>query len=331
MLIPPRYSLTPTISELLSRIESNRGIIDSTNIAKEIEQNIVRLSTLRSSLFSARIEGNVLTMDDIAKVSPGSRKKIEVQNILRAINWIKEEKRKKLTEKEILTLHKISMRGLVTTDNLGKFRRNPEAIFNSAGFAIRVFPPAGDIKGLIDSLIKYANSPEERFVPVRAAMVHFVFEKIHPFIDGSGRVGRLLIQEVLQEGGYGMKGILPLEEYLENHRSEYYRMLEEPEKEATDYLEFMLDAIAEVSATVLELLKKNNTVSPQDLLLPRRSEILNIIRDHKLMNFDQIKRRFIDVNERTLRYDLKKLQDQNFIQKLGTTRGVYYREKSEQK
>lgn len=62
----------------------------------------------------------------------------------------------------------------------------------------------------------------------------------------------------------------------------------------------------------------------EDYLLPRRGEILNIIRDHKILNFDQIRRRFMGVNERTLRYDLKKLQDSGLIRKRGITKGVYY-------
>lgn len=61
-----------------------------------------------------------------------------------------------------------------------------------------------------------------------------------------------------------------------------------------------------------------------DSLLPKRKEIYLTIKDHGLMNFDMIRRRFMAVNERTLRYDLKKLADAKLIKKLGTTKGVYY-------
>ncbi|MCX6705107.1 MAG: Fic family protein, partial [Candidatus Woesebacteria bacterium] len=153
---------------------------------------------------------------------------------------------------------------------------------------------------------------------------HFSFEKIHPFLDGSGRVGRLLMQLVLNANGYGMKGVLPLEEYLDSHRSEYYRMLEEPEKDVTDYLEFMLTAISEAGEAARKMFLEKQKFDFSDLLLPRRKEILDLIKEHKIMNFDQIKRRFSRMNERTLRYDLKKLQDQKLIKKLGETKGVYY-------
>ena len=324
MLIPPKYRLTPKISELLSSIEASREVVESVSIPPEIEMNIRRASSLKSSLFSARIEGNTLVLDDLSKIPSKDKKKIEVSNILKGLNWIYDKKGNKITTSDILNLHKITMKNLIDRENLGKFRRNMEAIFNSAGIAIYMPPPPRLIAPLVEELLNYTNSLKERFVPIRAILVHYSFEKIHPFLDGSGRVGRLLMQLVLNANGYGMKGVLPLEEYLDNHRGEYYKMLEEPAKDVTDYLEFMLMAISESGEAAKNIFLEKRKFDYSDLLLPRRKEILNLIKEHKIMNFDQIKRRFSKINERTLRYDLKKLQDQKLIKKLGTTKGVYY-------
>ncbi len=324
MLIPPKYKLTPKISELLSSIEASREVVESFSIPSEIEMNIRRESTLRSSLFSARIEGNTLVLDDLNKLSSKDKKRLEVSNILKSLNQIYNGKRNKITTSNILDLHKIVMKNLIDYENLGKFRRNMEAIFNSTGIVIYMPPPPRLVNSLIEKVIKYVNSPKEKLIPVRAVLTHYSFEKIHPFLDGSGRVGRLLIQKILSVNGYGMKGILPLEEYLDNHRDEYYRMLEEPEKDATNYIEFMLTAISETAIKTKKLILERQNQEPSDFLLPRRSEILKIIKEHKIVTLDQIKRRFGKINERTLRYDLKKLQDQKLIKKLGTTRGVCY-------
>lgn len=62
----------------------------------------------------------------------------------------------------------------------------------------------------------------------------------------------------------------------------------------------------------------------EDLLLPRRFEVLQIIKDHQQVSFDFIKRRFLAVSERLLRYDLKKLKDAGFIKKRGVTKGAVY-------
>src|SRR5258708_2195470 len=88
MLIPPKYFLTPKISQLLGSIEASKAVIDNTSIPIEIETNIKRRSTLKSSLFSARIEGNNLTLDEMTKVGSKDQRKKEVLNILKALEWV---------------------------------------------------------------------------------------------------------------------------------------------------------------------------------------------------------------------------------------------------
>ncbi len=323
MLIPPVYRLTAKITKLLASIEASKEVIDAITIPPEIEKNIRRKSTLKSSLFSARIEGNPLTLEELAKSSE-TQKKLEVMNIFKAINFIRQKGARDITNSEILEIHKIVMSGLENPENTGVYRNNMEAIFNEAGIAIYMPPPPRRVPKLIDKLIKYTKSQKEKFVPIKASLAHYTFEKIHPFLDGNGRVGRLLMQKILIQGGYGMKGLLALEEYIDNYKSEYYRMLEEPEKDTTDYLIFMLTAIDETAKKAKKLVTQKQEADVTDYLLPRRAEIYNIIRDHKLVQFDQIKRRFAKVSPRTLRYDLKKLQDQGLVRKRGTTKGVYY-------
>ncbi len=322
MVIPPKYQLTPKIVKLLQRIEVLKEIINSIPIQPEIEINIRRQSTLKSSLYSARIEGNILTLDNLTG-SIESRQKKEVFNILKALNSINKKHNPHLTSAQILKLHQIVMNGLIDKNELGRFRSEPSAIFNSAGQAIYLAPRPNLVPSLINQLVDFTNSNQEQIIPIQAALSHFAFEKIHPFIDGNGRVGRLLIQIVLAKNHYNFKGLLSLEEFLDNNRQKYYEYLEKNDQDITEFVEFILEAIANSANTIKEQILKKD-VQAEDLLLPRRTEILNIIRDQQLVNFDQIRRRFLLVNERTLRYDLKKLADAGLIRKLGTTKGVYY-------
>lgn len=321
MLIPPKYTLTPKISQLLASIEASKQIIEAIDIPPEVEINIRRKSSLKSSLFSARIEGNTLTLDKVTTASSKDREKIEVFNILKALEMIRIQ-RQNIKISDILKLHEVIMNGL--TSDLGKFREEASAIFNTAGVAVYLPPPPRNINFLMEKLLAFVNSGKEQFVPIRAALAHFTFEKIHPFLDGNGRVGRILLQLVLQRGGFGMKGLLAIEEYLDNHRSLYYQTLEENEKNVTEYIEFMMEAIDKTAEETKKIILEKKDFSPEDSLLPRRAEILNIIREHKMVSFDQIRRRFRHVNERTLRFDLKKLADAGLIKKLGITKGVYY-------
>ena len=324
MILPPKYTLTSKISESLGKIESAKEVINAIAIPPEIELNIRRKSTLRSSLFSARIEGNNLTLEDVIRLPSKDQRQIEINNILKVLNLISERPAKDITLKDLLGFHSTIMKGIVEPGSLGKFRVETSAIFNTAGIAIYLPPPPRQINSLVNKLITYINSSKENFIPVRAAVAHFIFEKIHPFLDGNGRVGRALLQAVLAKGGYGMKGLLAVEEKLDKQRINYYKGFENPDRDITDYIEFMLDCIAEAATEAKNQILEKRSLEAEDYLLPRRSEIYQIIKDQKLVSFDQIRRRFLKINERTLRYDLKKLQDGGLIRKRGATKGVFY-------
>lgn len=324
MLIPPKYILTPKISEYLQSIEASKQVIESFPLPSEIEQNIRRASTLRSSLYSARIEGNPLTLDEYSNKPSTDQKKVEVMNILKGLEFIHERQARDITINVLLETHEIVMKGLIEKAELGNFRKAVSAIYNSSGIAIYMPPPPRQVTKLVGKLLVFANSTKEQFVPIRAILTHYSFEKIHPFLDGNGRVGRLLLQAVLAKSGYGMKGLLSIEEYLDTHRSVYYRALEDTERDTTGFVEFMLEALADTSEKAKEEVLTKQKAEITDYLLPRRAEILSIIRDHRIVNFDMLRRRFMAVNERTLRYDLKKLQDAGLIRKRGTTNGAYY-------
>ncbi len=324
MIIPPHYVLTPKISGYLSQIESAKAVINAFPIPPEVELNIRRQSTLRSSLFSARIEGNTLSPDDIVRLPSKDQRKVEVINILKVLNLIFERPAKDLTQKDLLSYHNQVMKGLIDSQNLGKFRTDNSAIFNTAGIAIYQPPPPRQIGSLMNKLVIYANCTKETFIPIRACLAHYIFEKIHPFLDGNGRVGRLLLQAILAKGGYGMKGLLSVEEKLDRQRSSYYKGFENSERDVTDYLEFMLESIASSAEEAKTQILAKQSLEAEDYLLPRRAEIFRIIKDQLLVSFDQIRRRFLAINERTLRYDLKKLQDSGLIRKRGTTKGVFY-------
>lgn len=321
MIIPAQYSLSPQIVSLLTSIASHNEVIKSAQIPPEVEINLRRQTTLHSALFSARIEGSTTTLEEL---TPGSKiqKKAEVFQILKAVEWMRKAPLKDISLDFILKIHAISMNGL--NPDAGKYRNEVNAIFNSAGIAVYMPPPPKQMHQYLNKLIKFAGSEQEKFAPIRAALVHYAFEKIHPFIDGNGRVGRLLFQKVLMQSGYDMRGLLSVESYIDKHRGAYYQALDEPDKEATDYVIFMLEALESAAIEARKLVERIAFNDPADTLLPRRGEILRIARDQKLISVDMIGRRFLSVNKRTIRNDISYLLEKGFLKKLGTTRGVFY-------
>lgn len=323
MIIPPDYKITPEIVELIAKIDANRMYFQFIPIPPDVKSNIQRISLLKSSLFSARIEGNPLTMDEIIH-SDDRQKKLEVFNILSAVRYIEStiNQINSFTAADILTIHTMVMSGLDGSE--GIFRDEMGAIFNNAGVAIYLPPPPGQIHQLIGKLTDYINSQDEKFPLIAAFIAHLVFEKIHPFTDGNGRTGRLLILNILVYKKWLFNLNIVLEEYLDNHRDDYYHYLDIGMQNPTDYLLFMLNAFWQQSEKIKKQVAEESLKKLSVILPPRQEEIYNLISDHKLVSFDMVRRRFLNVPERTLRYDLKKLADKKLIIKVGRTRGAFY-------
>ena len=326
MQIPPKYIITPEMIELIAKIESYRMNFGSLEIASQIKENIQRKSLLKSSLYSARIEGNPLELSEVSFGKSKDVSKLEVFNIIEASKFIDKNLKTNIVTKEmLLELHKRVLKDI--NPDAGFFRKEQSAIFNEAGVAIYMPPSPFVISKFIDELLTYINEDIEKFPLIKAFVTHLVFEKIHPFLDGNGRVGRLLISLVLKVKGWDFTLAIPFEEYLDDNRSEYYFYLDQGLKNTDEYLFFMLEAFLSEIEKIREDIKTESDKKESVFLPPRQEEILNIIKEQKIVSFDMVRRRFLKVPERTLRYDLKKLLDKGIIERSGETKGSYYRVK----
>lgn len=313
MDIKYHYQLTPHINDLLQSLQVNRRLIDLLPSLPHIEHHLRRQSILKSALFSARIEG-------IGNALPQDASKLEVQNILSAANWLHSVAGpRRLSLQVMRQFHGRVLNNL--SPDAGEFHHEASAVFNQAGVAIYFTPPPTEIKPLLAQLIRYTRRIS--ITPVRAAVFHFGFEKIHPFLDGNGRVGRLVSTLILKQEGYDFRGLVDLEEYLDANRTAYYDLLNLTGKDITAWVEFFINGLVYQSNQVINKLQ-HQTEDVTSTLLPRRQEILQIIRDHQQISFDFIRRRFLAIPPSTLRYDLRQLAKLNLIKKLGATRGAVY-------
>jgi len=326
MLLDYRYKKNKKIENCLKRLEIAKKVIELLPQLPHIERTLQRKSFLKSSLFSARIEGSKLHYEDVRFVSERSKtnnlEKIEVFNILDALHWLySSQSPKTLSIGLILKLHKMVMKNI--SPSAGIFRKEVSAIFNQAGIAVYLPPPPNKISELIKTLINRTKSSRETKY-IKMALFHFGFEKIHPFLDGNGRVGRLLSTFILKQGQSDFRGLVSLEEYLERNKQVYYDLLAISKTDITRFVEFFLEALAEQAEKTINNLKDIKEERLEDTLLPRRREIWEIVRDHEMVSFNFIKRRFIKVPNSSLHYDLRELIKKGLIKKLGSTRGVRY-------
>ena len=145
----------------------------------------------------------------------------------------------------------------------GEFRRGPVWI-GPKGTPIQdaVFVPSpwGDVEPAISALEQYVHLPEDQTDPalIRVALAHSQFETIHPFADGNGRVGRLLITFLLCEQGTLSKPVLYLSVFFKLHRKEYYERLQAVRDHGDweGWVEFFLRGVHEVAQQAREVARK---------------------------------------------------------------------------
>jgi len=314
----------------IAKIEANKAALQAVSIPETILANLRRETLLKSSVFSAKIEGNPLSIHDIPdkleKDTEIDYAHQEVENLISALSFMRQESIPEIIDLHyILNLHKLVMHKLLHTSQTGILRQEPSAIFDQSGNVIYMTPPPSQLQPLLSDLLQLINQTTDIFPLIKASLVHLCFEKIHPFLDGNGRVGRLLLQALLAKHGYHFQWLLSVEEDLEERKQTYYTLLDR--NDATIFIEFILSIIVEETDKLKLHIATLTEPKPEDFLLPRRKEILIIIKEQTIISFDQLHRRFLKIPDRTLRYDLQQLEKSGFIRKIGTTRGAMYQMK----
>lgn len=175
------------------------------------------------------IEGSTIQLSEVKDILQGKEKpkdheEIETKNVAKAVEYILENKDKEdLSLDLILKLHKICFQG--TKEFAGEFRKVNVGITNFKQEVIHSGVPKQELNEYLNDFIKWYKENKNKFKPlVLAAIIHNQFEHIHPFQDGNGRVGRLLLNFILLKNNYP-----PINISLED-RQEYYNTLQEYSK-----------------------------------------------------------------------------------------------------
>lgn len=213
---------------------------------------------------SSRIEGTRTTVEedllDVTDINPEKRDDWEeVQNYVKATNYGVERIKNgfPVSTRLIRELHKILMQGVRGEHKTpGEFRTSQNWIGGSMpSNAVYVPPPHTEIAECLTDFEKFINN-EEIDTPdlIKIAILHYQFESIHPFLDGNGRIGRLLIPLYIQSKGMLEKSCLYISDYIERNKDTYYDMLTRvrTHNDMIAWIKFFLEAVIETSKTAKE-------------------------------------------------------------------------------
>ncbi len=263
--LPPRLDLTWELTAKLS--EADRALSELGGAARNLPNPhlLIGSFTRREAVLSSRIEGTQASLSDLfffeaagsSRPPAGQAPPPDVREVANYVTAM-EHGLKRLSDlpvslRLIQEMHAKLMEG-VRGEHLtpGEFRKSQNWI-GSPGCAltdaIYVPPPAPEMMEALGELEEFLHAPSKLPPLVRLALVHYQFEAIHPFLDGNGRIGRLLISLLLCHDDLLPEPLLCLSAYFERKRQDYYRLLLAVSRSGgwLEWISFFLDGVAEQS------------------------------------------------------------------------------------
>ena len=228
--LAPSWELTEAVARATGTLRELAGLAHTL----PNEQLLIRPFLQREAVLSSRIEGTQTTLpqlilfeagqggEESAEVLPDTQ---EVVNYVRALYYGLDRLNTLPVSLPLLCeVHGVLMRGVRGADKTpGDFRRVQNWIGGATAERARfVPPPVPEMKAALYDFEKFLHAPSSLPFLVRLACVHYQFEAIHPFLDGNGRVGRLLLSLMLCAEGVLPRPLLYLSGYFERHRRAYY-------------------------------------------------------------------------------------------------------------
>ena len=323
--IPPKLPPKIDYSHLI------REIGDARDALGELRGLLVNISNLdllvsplltKEAVLSSQIEGTQATLEDVlkyeaeGKISQKGNKEKDIREVInyrRAIHLaIEELKKRPIGENLIKKLHFTlldSVRG--HNKDRGSLRRT-QVYIGLPGTpiekAIYIPPLITELPRLLSNWEKYINSYQEKDPLVQAGIAHYQFEAIHPFMDGNGRIGRLLISLFLYQRKILPYPILYISGYFESHRREYYDLLNQISKKQDweSWLKFFLEAIktqSQVTATTIYEMKSLYEKLKREIITVNSIyaiDLLDVIFSRPIITFASVKKEIKSKSHQTI-------------------------------
>lgn len=267
--VPPPLPPAPPIDVLalldrLSLAERALGRLDGITMLLPRQELFLYMYVRKEAVLSSQIEGTQSTLTDLLRFETEAQAGQPIDDIREVSNYVdammhglERLEKMPLSLRLIREMHeRLLQSGRGGTKSPGEFRRSQNWIGGTRpGNALFVPPPTTELDGCLNSLERFMHEEESRLPAlIKAGLLHVQFETIHPFLDGNGRIGRLLVTLYLCVNGVLRKPLLYLSLYLKTHRNDYYRLLQEVRERGAweAWLDFFLAGVADTANQAFE-------------------------------------------------------------------------------
>ncbi len=341
----PSFQITNKILMHISKIEAAEEVIKHAPLLPLWEKQFREDAIVRQAHHGTHVEGNRLGKDEALDVLMGkevigrARDIQEVINYRKVIDLIDDEAAKKIskiTELLVKKLHKTIVFKILPEEQAGEYRDKQVIIKNSETGEVTFRPPPPlEVPFLMRDFFYWLNKNEdEELHPVlRAGIAHHEIVRVHPFMDGNGRVARSVATLILLLGGYDIRKFFSLEEYYDKDAVSYYENLQKASSgDLTAWLEyFTLGASVEFEKIKEKIFKLSKDVKlkerfggQQIYLTERQMKIVEYVQEIGYVQNQSFPALFPSLSEDSILRDLKDLIKKNILKKVGSTKSARY-------
>ena len=336
-MFKPNFNYTTKIVNDMMEIQSIKDFILHSPLILETEVSLKRDAVLKSAHHSTAIEGNPLSIDQVEAIFKTNEKTSQTKADQEVLNYLKVLENLenylengKITEKTILKLHgDITHYTLEYTYLEGQYRSVPVHIINSKGETVFTPPHVNTIKSNMAELIDWMNNFKDLHPVIAAGIVHYEFVRIHPFIDGNGRTGRILTALYLHTREFDANRMFTLDEYYDKNRASYYAALnsvDEKTQDMTQWLNYFIEgfkqSILKIKDQILLISPKKSEKNRVKLSDKNRKILEHIHRNGTITNSEV--QNLLKISRQGAYKDLRYLMDKNIIEQKGGSRSTYY-------
>jgi Fic family protein len=338
----PIFTITNRMTSAITRIERARGFLEAARLSDDWVRDMGNQALMKEAHHTTHIEGTRLTLDQAERLWRGEtvpeadpEDTRELLNYGSAFEFVSEclDSGDPITEAMIREIHRKLVEGVRGGKaDPGNYRRIQNYVANSStGEVIYTPPSAVEVPIMMSEMVTWLNSDLEIHPVLISGIAQFQLVHIHPFLDGNGRVSRLLSTLCLYRAGYDFKRLFTISEYYDRDRPTFYKKIQsvrENGMDMTGWLDYFITGLEtqmiEVKARGEQVIRRD-VLTQKHLLNERQAKAIEYLLQHERLMIQNYEALCPEVNRRTLQRDLKTMIKKELIASEGATNQLVYR------
>jgi Fic family protein len=338
----PKFTITNRMTSAITRIERARGFLEAAQVSADWVREVGEQALILEAHHTTHIEGTRLTLDQAERLWKGEavpeadpNDARELLNYRSAFEFVSEclDSGDPITEAMIREIHHKLVAGVRGGSAApGEYRRIQNYVVNlSNGQVIYTPPPAEEVPVMMSELVEWLNSDIDIHPVLVSGIAQFQLVHIHPFLDGNGRVSRLLSTLYLYKAGYDFKRLFTISEYYDRDRLTFYKSIQsvrDNDMDMTGWLDYFITGL---EIQMLEVRVRSEQIIRRDALVQkhglneRQAKALGFILQHGKLTIQDFEVLCPTVTRRSLQRDLKAMLNDDLITTEGATNQLIYR------